>query len=115
MSTHVALSLNLAVIGAVFLIFAVIFAVKKEKACKLINGFNFFTEAQQAKYDRARIVQDYFKLFRLVAVLLFIGAALCLWLGWPVYVVSLALMLFLTLRDFRWDAEKAFEKYKLNP
>ncbi|MBR3107939.1 MAG: DUF3784 domain-containing protein [Clostridia bacterium] len=115
MSTNLALSLNLILIGSVFLIFAVIFAVKKEKACKLINGFNFFTAEQQAKYDRARIVQDYFKLFRLVGVILFVGAALCLWLGWWAYIPSLALMLFLTLRDFRWDAEKAFEKYKLDP
>ncbi|MBQ7656877.1 MAG: DUF3784 domain-containing protein [Clostridia bacterium] len=113
--THLALCLNLMLIGAIFLIFAVIFAVKKEKACKLISGFNFFTEAQQAEYDKARIVQDYFKLFRIIAVLLFIGAALCLWLGWWAYAPSLAVMLFLLFRDFHVYAEKAFEKYKLNP
>ena len=115
MSINLALSLNLALIGAIFLIFTIIFAVRKEKACKLINGFNFFTEAQQAKYDRARIVLDYFKLFRILAVVMFIGAALCLWLGWPVYIATLAAMLFLIFRDFHLDAEKAFEKYKLNP
>ncbi|MBR5110975.1 MAG: DUF3784 domain-containing protein [Clostridia bacterium] len=115
MSMNLALSLNLALMGAIFLIFAVIFAVKKEKACKLISGFNFFTEAQQAKYDRARIVRDYFKLFRILTAVMFIGAALCLWLGWWAYGASIAAMLFLLFRDFHLDAEKAFEKYKLNP
>ena len=113
--TGLHLAIILASCGVLFLIFAMIFAVKKEKACKLISGFNFFTEAQQAEYDKARIVQDYFKLFRIIAVLLFIGAALCLWLGWWAYAPSLAVMLFLLFRDFHVYAEKAFEKYKLNP
>ncbi|MBR3019224.1 MAG: DUF3784 domain-containing protein [Clostridia bacterium] len=115
MSMNVALSLNLALMGVIFLIFAVIFAVRKAKACKLIGGFNFFTEAQQAKYDCARIVRDYFKLFCILTAVMFIGSILCLWLSWWAYGVSIAAMLFLLFRDFHIYAEKAFEKYKLNP
>ncbi len=112
---NIPLALDLCLIGLIFLIFAILFAVRKEKACKLIGGFNFFTEAQQAQYDKARLAHDYFKLFRLTAIVVFIGAALCLFLGWPVFIATIAAMLFLVFRDFHINPEKAFEKYKLNP
>ena len=111
----VPLTLDLCLMGLFFLTFAIIFAVRKEKACKLIGGFNFFTEAQQAQYDKARLVRDYFKLFRTLTIVVFAGAALCLVLGWPAFVAAIAAMLFLVFRDFHINAEKAFEKYKLNP
>ena len=109
------LALDLCFIGLIFLIFTIIFAVRKEKACKLISGFNFFTEAQQAQYDKAQLARDYFKLFRTLTIVVFAGAVLCLVLGWPAFVAAIAAMLFLVFRDFHINAEKAFEKYKLNP
>ena len=109
------LALDLCFIGLIFLIFTIIFAVRKEKACKLISGFNFFTEAQQAQYDKARLARDYFKLFRTLTIVVFAGAALCLVLGWPAFVAAIAVLLFLLFRVFHVDPEKAFEKYKLNP
>ena len=112
---NVALALCLSFMGLVFLIFAIVFAVKKEKACKLIGGFNFFTEAQQAKYDKARLARDYCKLFVWLTVVVLIGAVLSLFLGWPAFVAAIAAMLFLVFRDFHINPEKAFEKYKLNP
>ena len=109
------LSLALSVMGVIFLIFAVVFAVKKEKACKLIGGFNFFTEEQQARYDRQRLAKDYCNLFILLTADFFIGAVLCLWLGWPAFAAAMIVLLILVFYDFHWDAEKAFAKYKLNP
>ena len=109
------LALDLCFIGLIFLIFTIIFAVRKEKACKLISGFNFFTEAQQAQYDKARLARDYFKLFRTLTIVVFAGAALCLVLGWSAFVAAIAILLFLVFRDFHINPEKAFEKYKLNP
>ena len=47
--------------------------------------------------------------------MVFIGAALCLVLGWWAFAAAIAAMLFLVFRDFHINPEKAFEKYKLNP
>ena len=109
------LALDLCFIGLIFLIFTIIFFFFKEKACKLISGFNFFTEAQQAQYDKARLARDYFKLFRTLTIVVFAGAVLCLVLGWPAFVATIAILLFLVFRDFHINPEKAFEKFKLNP
>ena len=112
---HLALALELACMGLIFMTLAVVFSVKKEKACKLVGGFNFLTEAQQARYDRARIARDYARLFKLLAIVVFAGGALCLLLGWWAFATAMASMLFLLFRDFHWDPEKAFAKYKIDP
>ena len=112
---NVALALCLSFMGLVFLIFAIVFALKKEKACKLIGGFNFFTEAQQAKYDKARLARDYCRQFKQLTAVVLIGAGLSLFLGWWAFGAAIAVLLFLLFRGFHVDPEKAFEKYKLNP
>ncbi len=109
------LALDLCFMGLIFLVFAIVFAVRKEKACNLIGGFGFFTEAQQAQYDKARLSRDYFKLFRTLTIVVFVGAALCLVLGWWAFAAAIVIMLILVFRDFHINPEKAFEKYKLNP
>ena len=111
--TGVGLAIIMAAAGVLFLIFAVVFAVRKEKACRLIGGFNFFTEAQQARYDQAAIARDHQKLFTGWAVGAFLFAALCLWLSW--WAMGAAFLLFLISigKEMHLDAEKAFEKYKI--
>lgn len=111
--TGIGLAILLAAAGALFLIFAVVFAVKKEKACRLIGGFNFFTEAQQARYDQSAIARDYQKLFTWWTVGAFLFAVLALWLSW--WAIGAAFILFLISigREMHIDAEKAFEKYKI--
>ena len=111
--TGIHLAIILAATGVLFLIFAVIFAVKKEKACRLIGGFNFFTEEQQARYDKAAIARDYQKLFTGWSVGAFIFAVPCLWLEWWAFGAAVILFLFSVFKDFHFDAEKAFEKYKI--
>lgn len=109
----ICLAISLAAAGLLFLVFAVVFAVKKEKACKLIGGFNFFTEEQQARYDRAAIARDYQKLFTVWTVGAFVFAVLCLWLDWWAFGAAFVLFLFSIGKDMHMYADKAFEKYKL--
>ena len=110
---NTALALCLAAMGLLFSVFAIVFAVRKEKACSLIGGFNFFTEDQQKQYDRARIAKDYQRLFVLLAAVMFAGALLSLFLGWWAFGFSILLLLILLFRDFHVYAEDAFKKYKL--
>ncbi len=109
----ISLAIVLAAAGAVFLVFAVIFAVRKEKACKLIGGFNYFTEEQQARYDKAAIARDYQKLFTLWTAGAFLFALLCLWLDWWAFGAAFILFLLSLGKDMHIYADKAFEKYKL--
>ena len=111
--TGIGLAIILAAAGVLFLVFAIVFAVKKEKACKLIGGFNFFTEEQQAQYDRAAIAKDYQKLFTWWMVGAFVFAVLCLWFSWWAMGTAFVLFMISVFRDFHMDAEKAFEKYKI--
>lgn len=111
--TGVGLAIILAAAGSLFLIFAIVFAVKKEKACKLIGGFNFFTEEQQARYDKAAIAKDYQRLFTWWTAGAFLFALLCLWFSWWAMGAAFALFLFSIAKEMHIDAEKAFEKYKI--
>ena len=109
--TGIDLAMILVAVGVLFLVFAIVFAVKKEKACRLIGGFNFFTEEQQAKYDRAAIARDYRKLFTVWTVGAFIFAVLCLWFSWWAFVAAFVLFLFSIGKDMHVYADKAFKKY----
>ena len=111
--TGIGLAMILAGTGALFLIFAIVFAVRKEKACRLIGGFNFFTEEQQARYDRAAIARDYQKMFIRWTVGAFLFAVLCLWLSWWALGAAFVLFLISIGRDMHIYADKAFEKYKI--
>ena len=112
--TGIGLAVILAAAGVLFLIFAVVFAVQKEKACRLIGGFNFFTEEQQARYDKAAIARDYQKLFTWWTVGAFVFAALCLWLSWWALAAAFVLFLVSVGKDMHIYADKAFEKYKID-
>ncbi len=111
--TGIGLAIILAATGGLFLIFAIIFGVRKEKACRLIGGFNFFTEAQQARYDRAAIARDYQRLFTWWTAGAFLFAVLCLWFSWWAFGAASVLFLFSIGKEMHIDAEKAFEKYKI--
>ena len=111
--TGIDLAIILAAAGVLFLVFALIFRVRKEKACSLIGGFNFFTEAQQAKYDKAAIARDYQRLFTWWTVGAFLFSVLCLWLHWWAFGSACVLFLFSVVKERHIDAEKAFENYKI--
>ena len=110
---YISLALCLGLMGLLFLALYIAFRVKKEKACRLIAGFNFFTEAQQAEYDKKRIARDQQKQYGLLSLAAFLGAGLSLPFGWWAFGGTLAAVLIILFRDFHIFADKAFEKYKL--
>ena len=111
--TGVTLSLILIGPGVIFGVFAVLFAVKKDSVCRWVGGFNFFTPAQQARYDQTAIARDYSRLMGAWSMGAFVFSALCLWLAWWAFGTALALFLISVVKVSHIDAEKAFEKYKI--
>lgn len=99
----------------VFLLFALPFAVLKEKAAMLVSGFNTLPRRERAHYDRARLARDTCRLFVLWAGVLGAGALLSHFV-WP-YAALAAIVLWVVLfcREVHWDTEKAFGKYRLPP
>ena len=93
MSDNGSLALMLAFMGAVFLIFALLFARKKENACNLIAGFNTMTEAQKAQYDRAAIARDHGKLFAWWTGGAFLFSGLTFFFGWIPFAAAWALLI----------------------
>ena len=108
----IGLALILAGLGVLYGVFAVIFAVKKEKACGLIGGFSFLTPDQQAQYDQRAMAKDHQRLFTIWTVGAFVFAALCPWLHWWAFGTAFALFLFSIFRNFHLDYDKAYAKYK---
>lgn len=113
MSMEITLMVCLLAVGALFLALAVVFAVRREKACGLLSGFNLFTPAQQARYDRAAIARDYGRLFAGWAAAAFLGAGLSLLVGLYAFIGVFVLILLTCARIFHIDPEKAFAKYKI--
>lgn len=114
MSGKAFMAITLTFLGLVFLIFAVLFAWKKEKACGLIAGFNSMTESQQAQYDRAAIARDYGRLFAWWTAGAFLFAVLSLIWGWIPFIAAWALLILSTAPHMHLWAENAFKKYKIN-
>jgi len=113
MTANECLAITLFGLGLVFLLFAVLFFRKKEKACGLIAGFNSMTERQQAQYDRAAIARDYGRLFALWTAGAFLFALLCLFFGWIPFALAMALLLLSLIPHMHLWAENAFKKYKI--
>lgn len=88
-----------------------IFAVCKEKAVRLLSGFNTLPEGEQEQYDKVRMAKDERNNFFLWGMIMAVGAAGSL--IWP-YAAALAYCLWLILffKEVRLDARKAFGKYK---
>ena len=111
---HVTLAITLAAMGLLFLVFALLFFCRKEKACMLIAGFNSMTERQQAQYDRAAIARDYGRLFAWWSVGAFSFAGLTLLFGWLPYIAAFALWIVSLIPHMHLWAENAFAKYKMD-
>lgn len=98
-----------------FALFGLLFACLGERAARLVSGFNDFPAEKQALYDRSRLVRDMRRDFFRWALVLCAGALLAQWLspwcalaGWAAWAV-------LFLRSVHFDADKAFEKYRIRP
>ena len=112
--TNEILAITLAAMGAVFLVFAVLFFRRKERACALIAGFNAMTEKEHARYDRAAIARDYGRLFAAWAAGAFVFAGLALLWGWISFGVAAALLIFSVIPRMHLWPENAFRQYKID-
>ena len=113
MTDNVCFALTAGGLALLFLAFWAVFVVRKEKACRLIAGFNSLPENRQAQYDRAAIARDYRRLFAAWTVGAFLCAALCLLWGWIPFAAGMALLLLSVVPQMHLWAENAFQKYKL--
>lgn len=62
--------------GLLFLLFALIFTVLKEKAAILISGFNTLPKQERALYDKEKMSRDQRNAFLIWAVIMGLGAVL---------------------------------------
>ena len=107
-------AISLAALGLIFLVFTVLFFVRKEKACGLIAGFNSLPRQRQVQYDRAAIARDYGKLFAAWTAGAFLFAGLCLLFGWVPYMIAFVLLMASVIPRMHLWAENAFKKYKID-
>lgn len=102
-----------AALGILFFILGVVFALLKEKGAMLISGFNTLPKEKQKLYDRARMSRDQKNMCFLWAAVFAAGGIASAFLS-P-YCAGIAFLIWLVLffREVHLDAEKAFQKYKM--
>jgi hypothetical protein len=98
---------------AVFLLFALLFTLLKEKGAMLISGFNTLPQKERALYDAAKLSRDQRNAFLLWALIFGVGAVLAYLLTQYLAVVAFVVWLVVFFRDVHLDAKKAFGKYKI--
>ena len=99
--------------SVVFLIFALIFTLLKEKVAMLISGFNTFSKEERALYDQKQLSLDQRNDFLIWAGILICGALLSYFVYGVLSYGALIVWLFVFLKDVHIDSEKAFGKYKM--
>lgn len=100
------------VVAPVFLALALIFGIFKERAVKLISGFNMLPKDEQEQYDKVRMARDEKNHFFLWGMIMLIGAiGSLIWAYTALFSWIIWLVLF--FREVHLDARKAFEKYKV--
>lgn len=100
------------VFGIVFGLLAAVFAMLKDKAAILLNGFKSIPKEEREKYDKEKLSLDIRNLFVIWAVIFFAGAAASSFVNAYCAVIAFAVWLVLLFKNVHLDAEKAFKKYK---
>lgn len=101
------------VLVPLFMIMGVLFAVGKEKAAKLVSGFNSLSKEEQALYDKARISKDMRNQCFTWAAIMAGGATLSYFITAYMAIPAYVIWLIVFLKEVHLDAHKAFEKYLL--
>lgn len=99
--------------GGIFLVFASVFALLKEKGAILVSGFNSISKTEREKYNQKKISQDMRNSLFLWSAIFLVGAILCYFISQYIAIVSFIVWIVLFFRDVHFDVEKAFAKYKL--
>lgn len=97
----------------IFGIMAAVFVLLKEKGAMLISGFNTLTEEKRDQYDKVRMCIDQRNSFLLWAVIMAAGALLSWMVSQYLAIAAFAVWLVFFFREVHPDAEKAFQKYKI--
>ena len=100
-------------LAPVFAVLGLLFGCMKERAVRLLAGFNELSPQEQAAYDRTRIARDTRNVYLLSAAAMLTGAIGSLLVSGLLAVAAYAVWLFLQFRGFHWDARKAYAKYRL--
>ena len=101
------------VMGGMFLFFAIVFALFKEKGAILISGFNSIPKQEREKYNQVKMCKDMRNSFLIWFAVFAIGALLSFYISSYVCIGSFIIWLILFFKDVHLDIEKAFGKYKL--
>ena len=100
-------------VGLFFVGMGLLFAILKERAAKLLAGFNDFSAEQRLLYDQKRISADKRNSFFVSAIIAFVSGLLSLFNNTPFGIIGFILAFAYQFMDFSLTKEKAFDKYKL--
>ena len=106
-------AISCGIFGALFLLLGVVFAALGERGAGFISGFGSLPPEKRALYDTERMWHDQRNCVFIWTAVFAAGTALSLLASQYLAVAAFIVWLALFLKDVHFDAEKAFEKYKL--
>lgn len=95
-----------------FLLFALIFTIFKEKSAMLISGFNTMPKEKRELYNKEKLCKDQRNTFLTWAVIHGIGAILAYSISQYIAIAAFIIWLIVFFKDVHLDENKAFDKYK---
>jgi predicted Abi (CAAX) family protease len=101
------------ILCVVFLLFALLFTILKEKGAMLVSGFNTIPKEEKALYDTAKLSSDQRNAFLIWAIILGVGSVLAYCITQYIAIISVLVWLVVFFKDIHLDSEKAFGKYKM--
>ena len=106
-------AISCGIFGVLFLLLGILFAALGERGVRFISGFGSPPPEKRKLYDTERMWRDQRNGFFIWTAVFAAGAALSLLASQYFAVAAFIVWLALFLKDVHFDAEKAFEKYKL--
>ena len=100
------------VLGILFLIIGIMFALLKEKGAKYVSGFSTLNHPE--KYDKAYISLDMWNQCFIYSLILFLGAILSYFISAMIAIPTYIIWGLIFFKSVHLDAEKAFEKYLIH-
>ena len=101
------------ILSGCFALMAALFAILKEKGAVLMAGFNDFSKEKRELYDKKRISADARNMLFLWAAVLLVGGLLSYFISFYCGISAGVIWLILCFKELKFNADKAFEKYKL--
>lgn len=99
------------VLGVIFALMGLVFAIGKEKAAILVSGFNSLSKEERDRYDTAYISRDMRNQCWTWTAVLTCGAFLTYYVSPFMSVVAMVVWLCLFFKEVHLDVYTAFEKY----